>query len=479
MATFTSNGTPITEPSPQYDIPIISNNGALKYSANIANVNAQTVLVGYYISASGVVTADIYNWIYKEYIPVSPNTTYTLTMSQSVYYISISEYSTASDSGFVIRKAGSAGTNTTLTITTGATTNFIRFGANLDRTVVTLAKVLAINWQLNKGNSMPYQPYVEGGLYTDGTVETINVHGKNLFDKNTALLGDIATNGSYVSRTYRVVSDYIPVRFGQNFVGSGTLRDTDGVEYTANVIKAFYKADKSYIAGSRASVTSGTFIIDNSECAYMRIVFFNQSLVAGKTVSLENSVLQVEQGSTATAYQPYYNGGTATAEMLLKVGNYTDEQEILSGAVTRKVGVKVFDGSETITISSSGAMISQIPGVAIGATNNPINTHFALETSPTSLTVGKQRFGASGTQIYSANYYMKPLTSTTVSNFKQWLAQQYAAGTPVIVVYPLATPTAESVAGQTLQVTDGDNVLEITQASMTGLELEAKYKKEA
>ena len=67
-------------------------------------------------------------------------------------------------------------------------------------------------------------------------------------------------------------------------------------------------------------------------------------------------------------------------------------------------------------------------------------------------------------------------TYSSVTVFKQWLADQYAAGTPVIVIYPLATPTTESVTGQTLQVTDGDNVLEITQASMSGLELEAQYQ---
>ena len=140
-----------------------------------------------------------------------------------------------------------------------------------------------------------------------------------MFDKNTALLGDIATNGDYTSRTYRVVSDYIPVRYGQTFVGSGTLLDTGGVEYSANVIKAFYKADKSYITGSRGSVTGNKFTIDDNECAYIRIVFFNTSLVAGKTVSIENSTLQLEEGSTATEYESYYSGGTATAEMLLKI----------------------------------------------------------------------------------------------------------------------------------------------------------------
>ena len=74
--------------------------------------------------------------------------------------------------------------------------------------------------------------------------------------------------------------------------------------------------------------------------------------------------------------------------------------------------------------------------------------------------------------ILSNNDY----TNTSATDFKQWLADQYNAGNPVIVVYPLATPTTESVTGQTLQVQAGDNTLEITQASMSGLELEAKYQ---
>lgn len=80
---------------------------------------------------------------------------------------------------------------------------------------------------------------------------------------------------------------------------------------------------------------------------------------------------------------------------------------------------------------------------------------------------------AGGTAInFTAGDFCANLTA-----WRQWLADQYAAGTPVILVYPLATPTTESVAGQTLQVQAGDNTLEITQASLTGLELEAEYQK--
>lgn len=155
---------------------------------------------------------------------------------------------------------------------------------------------------------------------------------------------------------------------------------------------------------------------------------------------------------------------------------YRDEYNATTGVITRNVGIKVFDGTENFTASSSGAMIIQIPDVAIGATNNPINTHFGLETSATSIGVGKQRFGSNGNKIYSTNYYMKPLTTMTVSNFKQWLTDQYNAGTPVIVVYPLATATTETVTGQHLHIQAGTNVVAITQASIDNLPLEVSYK---
>ena len=150
------------------------------------------------------------------------------------------------------------------------------------------------------------------------------------------------------------------------------------------------------------------------------------------------------QNGTPTPTNPidpvFYNQGNM---ILRRVGDYADSYDATTHKITRRVGVKVLDGTETFTVSSSGAMITVIAGVAIGATNTPINTHFVLETSPTSIDLGKQRFGASGEKIYSANYYMKTMSTMTAAQFKQWLADQYNAGTPVTVYYPLATPVEE------------------------------------
>ena len=164
---------------------------------------------------------------------------------------------------------------------------------------------------------------------------------------------------------------------------------------------------------------------------------------------------------------------TATAEMLLKIGDYADVQEILSGAVTRNIGIKMFDGTEDWAAHSSavGTYRYRIDGKLLEKSLF-FSTHFVYSSATsTELTDGEMMCGAA-----SPNIYVCKTDAVTLNDFKAWLAAQYNAGTPVIVVYPLAEPTTEVVAGQTLQVAQGDNTLEITQASLTGLELEAEYE---
>lgn len=166
-------------------------------------------------------------------------------------------------------------------------------------------------------------------------------------------------------------------------------------------------------------------------------------------------------------------GNTATAEMLLKVGDYQDVQSILDGVVTRNIGIKVLDGTEGWQNLSGYFNISKTD-IGSDSTVMPLNStniicsHFETKTG-----AFVDGIGIGGSYV---NFKYDSLF-TTVAQFKQFLANQYAAGTPVIIVYPLETATTETVTGQTLQVQAGDNTLEITQASLSGLELEAEYTK--
>ena len=455
-------------PTPDEPINIVSNNGAIKYSANICNVNEQTALIGYYISSSGVVTADANNWMYQDYIPVKPNTTYTLTMSSSVYYVTISEYSTADDSGFIIRKAGVSGDNTTLTITTESTTNYIRFGTNIDRSAVTLDRVLAIDWMLNQGNSMPYAPYSPTGIYTDGTTETVQVIGKNLFDvsENQLERGGIASNDGQdtaSSYNFRVrTNGYVTVMPNTTYTAS--VKDLQ-------IYYLEYEQDTTYTTRHASGFADNSVTFTTGANTYFIRLQFRKSDNSNILPS-EVTNVQLELGSTATTYEPYYNGGQATAEMLLKVGTYQDVQSVLDGEVTRNIGIKVFDGTEnwqnlSSYINISKANLGSDSTVMPNNSTNIICSHF--ETKTGTFTDG---IGVGGSYV---NFKYDSLF-TTLTQWKQWLSDQYNAGTPVIIIYPLATATTETVTAQPLTIQAGTNIVEITQASIDNLGLEVSYK---
>ena len=284
-----------------------------------------------------------------------------------------------------------------------------------------------------------------------------------MFGDVNAESGYLDSNGDIVSGSgWLYTANYIPVKPSTTY--AFTPNSTSG-GFPKHI---YYDKNKAIIS----TIASGPKIFTTpSNCAFMRFSYRNSSFD-----------IQLEQGNTATEYAPYYNGGTATTEMLLKVGNYQDEQEILSGAITRNVGVLVLDGTEGWTKSSAyiGSFFSNsVYPAKPKQTGNPnvLCSH--------GFKVGD--LGEYSAAQPGACYWYAPTTlnykyddgTATVAQFTQWLANQYAAGTPVIVIYPLATPTTESGTGQTLQVTGGDNVLEITQASLDGLELEAEYEKGA
>ena len=171
-------------------------------------------------------------------------------------------------------------------------------------------------------------------------------------------------------------------------------------------------------------------------------------------------------GETALGSAPKYNEiGTAGTEDLLAAGAYADTQEIISGAVARKCGIVVLDGTEGWSrVSDTRYQLKFDDGLA-GATAT-LSTHFVYSNSTS---------GAGKIRIASSGYLQVVVEATTLDGFKNWLAAQYAAGTPVIVVYPLATPTTESVAGQELATAAGTNTITVT-AEVSDISLTCEYK---
>lgn len=474
---FTNQGTgdfvggPEAVPTPDDPMDIVSNNGVLKFSPNLFDKNDINLQ---YTNRSLAFSQDGYWYIAIGSTSLAcrclPNTQYTISgidLLTTIFRVATIDVDTLPDQQDTTQIPCSYIYRTTqsevYTFVTPSTAKWIIVQVSatvFDSTLNTI--------QIEKGSTAtPYIPY--GQIYTDGTQETINVHGKNLFDKSDIITGKILNDtGAEVAQSAGYYSGHISVDASTEY----TISQTGGEEVYLRVLE--YDSTDTMVKLNKGTPT-GTQTKTFTTGATTTYV-----IVSGSTKSNALDTLQLERGSTATTYAPYYNGGAATAEMLLKVGNYQDEQEIISGVVTRSVGVLVLDGITTGKMFSSAwnatykrcnLTISDML-ISVAATKDAICNFFpyssSVNTSPTSL-----GFCTNNGYLLVSFIGMENITSANDAN--AWLAAQYNAGTPVIVVYPLATPTTESVAGQTLQVTDGDNVLEVTQASLTGLELEAQY----
>lgn len=487
-------------PTPTAPMDIVCNNGVLKVSPNMTNVNANTVSVGYYISASGTVLESVNNFYCTPYIAVKPNTTYTLSFSSPLYFASISEYSSATDAGFIVRNTKTSTSLdapfdlTEFTITTGATTNYIRWGSNMYKNqALTIDDVLALNYMLaESATTVDYIPY--GQIYTDGTVETIQVTGKNKFNKNnlTRIYAYISASGApwvYVGSGYSVRIPCMPnTTYTARYNGS-----------SSQTVLSFASTSSDDIPASGSPVSVSNSIRQNSPTINTPITITTGAsdkwlIVAYTVAEPENTDmannLQIEMGSTATDYQSYHSD-TATCEDLLSVGDHTDEQEVVGGNITRKVGVLVCDGTENWQFSTAllnymySLPVSDLYAEASSVSSNresPYCTHFNRSSSW--LSGGAARANmvqayqpTSGDAIIGLGYGSP--SAANLATFKAWLATQYANGTPVIIIYPLKADTTETVTAQPMQTTTGDNTAEITQASMAGLEISTKYYKQA
>ena len=171
---------------------------------------------------------------------------------------------------------------------------------------------------------------------------------------------------------------------------------------------------------------------------------------------------------------------TADAVSLFAVGQYQDTQNIITGAIARNVGIKVLTGAENWE-QPSGADYFRLDGEFTDSipysSDNPaiICSHFKGRTSKTAasgMNDGDIKLG------YTSTYdrlYLKYAEMDTANDLKDWLATQYAAGTPVIVLYPLAESVTEQTTPQHLSTCKGDNLLTVT-AEVDDITFDVTYK---
>ena len=448
---------------------IVSNNGVLRLSPNLTNYGDSTWKDGYFtVSGSiGLANPEQGEMYCETYYPVTEGDSYTLSFNYGGDTLPSNTWACFafydSSKNFLSRTANSASISSnpkTYTTTIQSGCSYIRISLrtykNSDNAVY--------NVQLEKGGSATtYIPY---GIYTDGTVEKIAVKGPNIFDNaNTSLdvgqylhvdTHDVRNGTNELSVIYQLVpgKTYTLTRLATGASIKMRLGFFDTATPAVGSVASDYMFDNNF------NTTSMTFTVPAGK-PYMFATLAN-STNSGRTITEQQCLDAIRIMETVS---------TATAEMLLKVGTYQDVQSVLDGAVTRNVGIKVLDGTETYTLSGSYISISKntyFPDANLpSGSTNVISTHFLVggAGSTNAIYVGGANMNFTVTGTFA--------TTTAWTN---WLKAQYNAGQPVIIVYPLATATTESVTAQSLTTQAGTNIVEITQGSIDDLSLEVSYK---
>lgn len=307
-------------------------------------------------------------------------------------------------------------------------------------------------------------------IYTDGTVETVEAHSKNLY---TGLIsqftnqGGIGTTYDYFKLPKENTNYTLSCICKKDYVGSAAVFfgfSGNGGDANNSVVWAV----SAKMSSNKGDVITVNNVFDGRTLNFVSLYMKGQGTL---DTLAEYYDIQLEEGSTATAYEPYYYGGSATAEMLLSLDDYKDVQNVTSGAVTRNVGIKVLNGSETWSYYSvtQGNLFRIIISDSVSGSKNVLGVlcnQYKVVGNRTDLTL-------SGT---ARNYDFINNNYTDLTDWGAYVAQQYANGTPIIIVYPLEEPTTENVTPQPMNIQAGTNIVEITQASIDDLELEVKYQ---
>lgn len=313
-------------------------------------------------------------------------------------------------------------------------------------------------------------PVVARGVDTIETVANAGYYG-NLVNLNALTSGYYYNaSGAYTATNNIYLTDWIRVYNGDTI----TVYAKKTPEAYAPVIRMnIFDAQKNW-------VSQPTMILDNQDedVTVLNITADGYLRVSGASNLIDLNTVQIIRGSytvgTMPEYKTYIDYQTATCEDLLKVGDYKDEQEILSGSITRNVGVLVLDGTENWHSTSIAGLWLLTNIQTASRPNTCICTHFlGVSTNDTNMPDLCIRYGL---RSASNRLYISYNSMANEEELKQYLADQYAAGTPVIVVYPLATPVTETAEGQSMAFMKGLNTVEITQASLDNLELEIKAR---
>lgn len=272
----------------------------------------------------------------------------------------------------------------------------------------------------------------DAGVYYsrgNGTASAIGTSTRGSHAQAMNLIGSMVSQGNY--------PNYGTITEGNSLaLPSGTYTLSATISNTGNTNGGLYigvgDVGSRPATGDKLSATgSKSITLAEGQRLYLDM-WYEGATSSNIDVNLSITNIQLEKGSTATSFAPYF----APIE-LAKIGNYQDRIYKDSGKwyIEKQVGKVVLDGTESTLYATSGTSYAWSGAGTNFVKNVDFLTNYA-STTP-----------SSGTRIKipNNNLYFYDSGYTSLDNLKTALAS-----TNLVVYAPLATPTTTEITNQAL-----------------------------
>ena len=396
---------------------------------------------GAYYTIDGNITSKNTNALF-DYISVNSNTKYTLSVKENIFGLVFVEFD--ENKKFILRTQ-ILNTNKN-TITTNSKTKYIRCVVNKDDvTAMTNTIVDNLKPQLELGEvRTEYEAYGKAPTpdfpsevkTVTGNVE-VKVGNENLY--NTVLEGGSLSNGLNIENPEAVRSkDFVEIKPNTNYAFSvnGTLN---------RIIVSLYDINKKFIStdGSNGLVSADGLFKTYENAHYLRFRCYN----ADKTL-FETGEIQLVEGVKAYQSQvfPLTLGDIKIYEdgYLISRNNKLYDSEIYKEIIF--TGNENWSGVSGTNVYSYYLTIGDILPITTDVLPSVWCTHFKAVLNKSSYENGdlSQPTGGQKELYFTVSDYK------TVEEWKSHLAEQYANGTPIKIVYKVATRVETEITNATL-----------------------------
>lgn len=297
-----------------------------------------------------------------------------------------------------------------------------------------------VHLQLSTNLPSAYEPFFEG--LRDSKVTSLVSHGKNLIDKSKIEYGKELVNDFTNNMPGWYVTDWIPVTQSTTYTLSGT--------YSNYRVEADVNHNTTYFGNGTTFTTK-----DNT-----RYVRFN-SKIEGYDKP------QLEVGIVATEYAPYKGViDTVTIPSAVQalegygkgITGYPNTVDFVSRKFVKKCTTVIFDGTEDWLLYQETG-VNQFYTYGLPLTN--LYVVGAVQTKNNkfkdiALSDRKNNYETCYLGSGSA-FCVNTQTCTTVDEWKAYLAEQYANGDPLTVIYSIAEPIETDIS----HLLPKDNYIEV------------------